>query len=65
LGTYIHEFTEAAIIRILRRYGVDWNAAVKFDGLKTTYAVHVISLYGFNNNTCLEPATRKNRAKWR
>jgi hypothetical protein len=66
LDFYVHEFTEASIIQILKRYHKDWYATVKFEkpGYQRTYIVHFISLWGFNNNTCLEPVTRKNRPKW-
>jgi hypothetical protein len=64
LGTFIHEFTEDAIIRVLRRNHKDWNRGVKFEDYNSTYIVHFISLWGANNNTCLEPITRKNRPKW-
>lgn len=64
LGTYIHEFTEHTIIQILRRYHVNWYKSVSFNNLKRTYIVHIISVFGANNGTCLEPATYKNRPKW-
>jgi hypothetical protein len=64
LGTYIHEFTEASIIQILRRYRVNWHKDVTFPKMKTTYIVHVISPFGANNGACLEPSTKRHRAKW-
>jgi hypothetical protein len=64
LGTYVHEFTEASIIQILRRWGKNWHRAVQFDNMKETYIVHIISPYGANNGACLEPATRRHQPKW-
>ena len=64
LGLYVHEFTEAAFIRIFRRWRKDWNKGVNFDGYNETYIVHFISMYGVNNGSCLEPATHKNRPRW-
>lgn len=64
LGTYIHEFTETSISDVLRRFKKDWNASVKFDGYRETYITHFISVWGANNNTCLEPCTKQNRPRW-
>jgi hypothetical protein len=66
LGTYIHEFTEASIIQVLRRFRINWHSFVEFknEGLKSTYLTHVISPYGANNETCLEPSTHRHRPKW-
>jgi len=66
LGTYVHEFTEASIIQVLRSFRKNWHSFVEFkkEGLKSTYLVHVLSPYGANNGTCLEPSTHRNRPKW-
>lgn len=66
LGTYVHEFTEASIVQIMRRFRKNWHSFVEFKGagLESTYVVHVISPYGANNSTCIEPATKKHRPKW-
>ena len=64
LGTFIHEFSEAAIIQIFRRWHKDWNKDVQFDGYKGTYIAHFISCYGDNNGRCLNPATLYNKPKW-
>ena len=64
LGTYVHEFTEASIIQIFRRWRKDWNRGVQFEGYNDTYIVHFISVWGANNGACLEPATRKHKPKW-
>jgi hypothetical protein len=64
LGTYVHEFTEASIIQILIRFRKDWNRRVEFKGYKSTYIAHIISIWGMNNDTCLEPCTRSSRPKW-
>jgi hypothetical protein len=64
LGTYIHEFTEHAIIHIFLHWGKDWNHGVKFEGYKSTYIVHFITPWGVPNGRSLFPATRKNRPKW-
>lgn len=64
LGTLIHEISENTIITILCSWRKDWYAAVKFKGYNATYISHFITLWGTNNNRCLEPVTRKNRPKW-
>lgn len=64
LGTYIHEFSEASIIQIFKRWRKDWNRAVEFKGYNKTYIVHFIVPYGANNGKCLEPSTKRNRPKW-
>ena len=66
LGTYVHEFTEHYIIQVLRRYRINWHKSVTFkkDNINRTYVVHVISPYGANNGTCIDPSTHRNRPKW-
>lgn len=66
LGFYVHEFTEATIIQIFDRLGLDYNAKVHYKkwGFKSTYIVHFISPLGTNNGCNLEPATHKNTARW-
>ena len=63
LGTYVHEFTEVEIIKILRSYHKDWNASFVVKGYRGTFIAHFISLYGVNG-TCMEPVTKRNRPRW-
>jgi hypothetical protein len=64
LGTYVHEFTEVSIIRVFRRMHIDWLKDVHFKDYERTYVTHFISLWGANNNTCLEPSTKRNKPRW-
>jgi hypothetical protein len=64
LGTYVHEFTEASIIQILKHFRKNWHKDVELQGYKRTYIVHLISIWGANNNTCLEPVTKKHKPRW-
>ena len=64
LGFYVHEFTEAAIVQVMLKFRKDWHRFVEFKGYKSTYVTHFISMYGANNQTCLEPVTKRNRPKW-
>lgn len=64
IGTYIHEFSEASIIQVMKRWKKDWNRAVKFEGYSGTYIAHFIVPFGANNGASLEPATKRNRPKW-
>lgn len=64
LGTYVHEFTEDAVIAFLKSMRKDWYTAVKYKGYGETYIAHFICQWGANNGKCLDPCTKRNKPRW-
>jgi len=64
LGFWVHEFTESAIINVLRRWKKPFLKTVKFEGYKPTTIAHFISPYGANNKRNLFPQKSRREPKW-
>lgn len=66
IGCWVHEFTEASIIKILNSnsFRKPWKRTLYFKDYKPSTVSHLISVYGIDNGRNLEPQTNMDIPEW-